>query len=59
MEYLHAEKHPVSGAWLVSALWDGYIVRRTYFDYTKKEAIALFRQEMNQGSRNRAIENNS
>lgn len=32
----------VSGAWLVSTIYAGQYVKQLYFDYTKKEARALF-----------------
>lgn len=42
-------RHPVSGAWLVSAIVGegagAYLLRRTYIGYTKQEAIRLFREE--------------
>jgi hypothetical protein len=31
-----------SGAWEVSAIVDGYLVREVYFGYTKREAVAQF-----------------
>jgi hypothetical protein len=31
-----------SGAWEVSAIVDGYLVRGVYFGYTKREAVAQF-----------------
>ena len=34
-----------SGAWQVSDIIGGYLVTRTYYGYTKREAIALFRAE--------------
>lgn len=32
----------ISGAWLVSAIHDGYLVKQVYLGYTKKEARTLF-----------------
>ena len=43
-----AEKIHHSGAWRVSALWRGYRQARTYYGYTKREAVRLYVQEMNQ-----------
>jgi hypothetical protein len=37
--------HP-SGAWEVSDIIGGYLVRRVYFGYTKAEAIAEFKAEV-------------
>ena len=42
-----AEKAHPSGAWVVSALWRGYRQARTYYGYTKREAIRLYVEEMN------------
>ena len=33
------------GAWRVSAIVGDYLESRQYFDYTKKEAVALFKGE--------------
>lgn len=38
-------RHPVHGAWIVSAIVGGYFVERAYYGYTKKEAVRLFRKE--------------
>lgn len=35
------------GAWRISTLVGDYLESRQYFDYTKKEAIALFKEEFN------------
>lgn len=35
----------IQGAWKVSAIVNGYLVTKQYFGYTKKEAIALFKEE--------------
>jgi len=35
-----------SGAWQVSAVVGGYLVTRTYYGYTKREAISTFRSEV-------------
>ena len=32
-----------SGAWQVSAIVRGYLVTRTYYGYTKRDAVRLFR----------------
>jgi hypothetical protein len=32
-----------NGAWQISALIDNYLVTRTYYGYTKREAIAQFK----------------
>jgi len=31
------------GAWKISTIHKGYLVTQQYFDYTRKEATALFR----------------
>ena len=41
-EDIRAERHPVNGSWLVSAMVNDYLVRRSYYGYTKKEAVAEF-----------------
>ena len=38
------------GAWVVSALVDGYLVERQFMGYTKKEATRLFRQYVKAGN---------
>lgn len=35
-----------SGAWVISAMYEGYCESITYYGYTKREAIARFRDEM-------------
>jgi hypothetical protein len=38
-----------NGAWQVSGMvedvWGEYLLTRTYYGYTKREAVALFREE--------------
>jgi hypothetical protein len=38
-----------SGAVIVSDIVGGYRVARTYYGYTRREAVALFRRELSQG----------
>jgi len=35
-----------SGAWVISAMYEGYYESITYYGFTKREAIARFREEM-------------
>lgn len=35
-----------SGAWEVSDIVAGYWVRRTYYGYTRAQALALYRREV-------------
>ena len=35
-----------SGAWEISDLVNGYLIRRVYYGYTKREAIAEFKAEV-------------
>jgi hypothetical protein len=35
-----------SGAWIVSDIVGGYRVARTYYGYTRAQAVALFRREV-------------
>jgi hypothetical protein len=35
-----------SGAWEVSDIVGGYRVARTYYGYTRREAVALYRREV-------------
>lgn len=42
---MSAHRHPVNGAWIVRAIVRGYYVERAYYDYTKREALRLFREE--------------
>ena len=39
------EKAFPSGAWIITDIIDGEFVKRVYFDYTKREAIAEFKAE--------------
>ena len=39
------EKHKPSGAWIVSDIIQGQLIRRTYYGYTKREAMRMFRME--------------
>lgn len=34
-----------SGAWEVSEIIRGYLVRRVYFGFTRKQALAIFKAE--------------
>ena len=36
----------IQGAYVISAIVRGYLVTRTYFYYTKAEAIQLFKAEV-------------
>ena len=38
-----------SGAWIVSEIVGGYLVSRTYYGFTKREAVARFRAEKKRG----------
>jgi len=38
-----------SGAWIVSEIVGRYLVSRTYYGYTKREAVALFRAAKRRG----------
>jgi hypothetical protein len=40
-----ATKHPISGAWEVSDIIDGYRTSRVYLGYTKREAVQRFRED--------------
>jgi len=35
-----------SGAWVVSAIYGGCLVSRTYLGYTKREAVREFRRDI-------------
>ena len=41
-----ATKQFPSGAWTISDIVNGYLVSRTYYGYTKREAMAAFRAEV-------------
>jgi hypothetical protein len=43
-----ATKKFPSGAWEVYATVDGHLMTRTYYGYTKREAIRLFVAEANE-----------
>lgn len=34
------------GAYLISDFVNGYLLTRTYYGYTKREAVALFKKEL-------------
>jgi hypothetical protein len=36
-----------SGAWVVTDIINGYYEQEVYYGYTKKEAIALFKEKYN------------
>lgn len=44
---ISAERHPVSGAWIISAIIRGHLITRTYYGYTKQNAIRDFRNTQN------------
>jgi hypothetical protein len=39
-------RHPVHGAWIISAIVGGYFVEQAYYGYTKREAMKLFRERI-------------
>lgn len=39
-------KNKVNGSWQISDVYDGHLVERTYYGYTREEAIQLFREEV-------------
>lgn len=40
-----AERVAHSGAWSVYGVVNGYLLSRTYYGYTKREAVRLWREE--------------
>jgi hypothetical protein len=38
-------KNPVNGSITISDIIDGYLVSRTYYDYTIKECKQMFKEE--------------
>ncbi len=40
------KKNQVTGAYEIYALMQGHLLSRTYYGYTRREAVALFREEM-------------
>lgn len=50
--YYSIEKLAPSGAWLISGVVEGegdhYFLKRSYWGYTKREAIRLWRREMSE-----------
>ena len=44
------ERMTASGGWRVSAMIGGYLVSRRYFGYSKREAIAKFKDELKEGN---------
>ena len=36
----------IYGAWIISAVVGNQLIRRTYYMYTRREAIRLFREEI-------------
>ena len=43
---VHIERHLVNGSWSVSAMVNNRLVRRSYYGFTKKEAITEFKEEV-------------
>lgn len=39
-------KNKINGSWVISDIVGGYLVTRTYYGYTKKEAIQMFKNEV-------------
>lgn len=39
------ERMTPSGGWLITAIIGGYLVTRRYFGYSKREALAMFKDE--------------
>lgn len=39
-------KQAHSGAYVVSDIIGGYLVTRTYYGFTKREAVRMFREEI-------------
>lgn len=37
----------INGGFCITEIVDGFIIRRRYFGYTKKDAIKLFKNEVN------------
>jgi len=40
------DRIPHSGAWRISAIHDSHLVTRVYFFMTKRQAIAMFLEEL-------------
>lgn len=36
----------INGAYVISSIVNGYLVTRTYMGFTKKEALAMFKDEV-------------
>jgi hypothetical protein len=43
---IYAYRHPVNGAWILSAIVGHARIEKAYYFYTKREAIKLFRGEI-------------
>jgi hypothetical protein len=43
---IYAHKHPVNGAWILSAIVGYERIERAFYYYTKREAMTLFRREI-------------
>lgn len=39
------QKSPITGAYIVSAVVNGHLMTRTYYGYTRREVLSMFRQE--------------
>lgn len=48
-----------SGAWQVSEIVNGYLLTRTYYGYTKREAISEFISEFKEEKRNATRKDNA
>lgn len=41
-----AEKNKVNGSWVISTIYKNFLVTRTYYGFTKREAISEFKQAL-------------
>jgi hypothetical protein len=43
---IYSHKHPINGAWILSAIVGYERIERAYYYYTKREAMQLFRRDV-------------
>lgn len=43
---IYAYRHPINGAWILSAMLEHARIEKAYYFYTKREAMTLFRREI-------------
>ena len=40
------EKHKINGSYIITDIKNGYLFKRIYYFYTKKQAVKMFKKEL-------------